>query len=84
MPEADVVVFDTGPLSHFAKQGWLGILRYVVEPRTAVIPDVVVAELRDGLLAWPHLRLVLDSTWLQRRELASESEMEAFGAFCWT
>jgi hypothetical protein len=42
----EVLVFDTSPLSHFAKQNWLGLLKAVVGERTAVIPDVVVDELR--------------------------------------
>ena len=42
----EVLVFDTGPLSHFAKEGWLGVLRAVTGRRTAVVPDTVADELR--------------------------------------
>jgi hypothetical protein len=54
------LVFDTGPLSHFAEQGWLGALRFVLDGRVAIAPDTVIAELKSGLHAHPHLRLVLD------------------------
>lgn len=74
-------MFDTGPLSHFAKQGWLGVLRFVLRGRTAVIPDVVVAELRDGLPGRPHLQLVLGAGWIQHRALTSDEELDAFGQF---
>lgn len=43
-----VFIFDTGPLSHFALAGWLGVLKAVVADRTALIPDVVADELRIG------------------------------------
>jgi predicted nucleic acid-binding protein len=70
----DVLVFDTGPLSHFAKQGWLGILRAVLGQRTAVIPDTVVSELRNGVHANPHLQIVLDASWIGQRDLTTEYE----------
>ncbi|MBY8847457.1 hypothetical protein [Saccharothrix longispora] len=50
---AKPLVFDTGPLSHFAKQQWLGVLRAVVGGRQAMAPDAVEAELRDGVGAHP-------------------------------
>lgn len=46
-PEA-TVVFDTGPLSHFAKADWLGILKILSSDKRAVIPDIVQQELRQG------------------------------------
>lgn len=45
------LVFDTGPLSHLAREGWLGVLKAVVGKRRAFIPDVVVDELRQGASA---------------------------------
>ncbi|HEY2694625.1 MAG TPA: hypothetical protein VGJ45_04095 [Pseudonocardiaceae bacterium] len=50
-----MLVFDTGPLSHIAKQGWLGALRFITNGSRAVIPDTVVAELRAGLNNRPYL-----------------------------
>ncbi len=77
----DVLVFDTGPLSHFAQQGWLGILRLVVGDRTAVIPDTVVEELRAGVQGRAHLQLVLDTPWIKHRVLMSEDELSEFTRF---
>ena len=61
-PVTEELVFDTGPLSHFAGQGWLGVLRFVLDGRAAVAPDTVIAELQGGLRAHPHLQLVLDAS----------------------
>jgi predicted nucleic acid-binding protein len=77
----DVLVFDTGPLSHFAQQGWLGILRLVIGDRTAVIPDTVVDELRAGTQGRAHLQLVLDTPWIEHRVLMSEDELNEFTRF---
>ncbi len=33
--ESSVLVFDTSPLSHFAKENWLGVLRAVLGDRKA-------------------------------------------------
>lgn len=81
-PDAtDVLVFDTGPLSHFAKQSWLGVLRAVLGERTAVIPDTVVSELKNGVHANYQLQAVLDASWIQQRELTTEhQEFATFSA----
>lgn len=77
----DVLVFDTGPLSHFAREGWLGILRLVVGERSAVIPDTVVDELRAGVQGRAHLQLVLDSSWIEHHVLMSDDELGEFTRF---
>lgn len=79
--DAEVLVFDTGPLSHLAKQGWLGALRYITRERCAVIPDTVVAELRAGLTRCPYLGMALDLPWLTQHNLTSPAEVEAFATF---
>lgn len=80
--DADVLlVFDTGPLSHFARAGWLGVLKAVVGSRTAVIPDVVEDELRTGADRERSLQAVLDATWLERRVLRTDEEIVAFAEF---
>lgn len=75
------LVMDTGPLSHLAKAGWLSIARYVADGAEVVIPDVVEAELRDGVHKWPHLQTVLDATWIGRRVLSSPAEVTSFAEF---
>lgn len=77
--EQEVFVFDTGPLSHFAKEGWLGCLRAVVGTRRAIIPDTVVRELQEGVHRYPHLQAVLDASWIEQRELVTE--LEEFAVF---
>lgn len=57
-------VFDTGPLSHFARGGWLGALNYLTGEAPAWIPEAVVRELADGQHRYNHLGLVLAADWL--------------------
>ncbi|WP_269843694.1 hypothetical protein [Actinomyces qiguomingii] len=38
---APVYVFDTGPLRHFAMEGWLGVLKFVTRDGRVVIPESV-------------------------------------------
>ncbi len=77
----DVVVFDTGPLSHFALAGWLGLLKAVVDGRAAVVPDVVAAELRAGAVRDSRIAAVLDEPWIQIRELHTDQELTHFAHF---
>jgi Zn-dependent peptidase ImmA (M78 family)/transcriptional regulator with XRE-family HTH domain len=42
MDDPEIMVLDTGPLRHFATSGWLGPLRHVIAPRTALVPDIVM------------------------------------------
>jgi predicted nucleic acid-binding protein len=79
--EPEILVFDTGPLSHLAKQGLLEMLRHVLGPRLAVITDTVAAELRAGVGQYEYLKLVLDASWIERRELLSEREIMEFARF---
>jgi predicted nucleic acid-binding protein len=81
MDSAETLVFDTGPLSHFARQGWLGVLKAVVGSRLAIVPDVVVAELRVGAAQDYRIQMVLDAEWIERRVLQSAEEITAFAAF---
>jgi len=77
----EILVFDNGPLSHFARQGWLGVLKAVVGDRTVLIPDVVVAELQAGASLDSRIQSALDAPWIQRRELRSGEELIAFAKF---
>lgn len=75
------LVLDTGPLSHLAQAGWIGVLRSVAGERKVVMTDAVEWELRQGLHANPHLRLVLDAEWISLRTLTTPQELRAFGMF---
>ena len=77
----EILVFDTGPLSHFAKQNWLGVLKAVVGDRQALIPDVVVQELTEGARRDGRLQEVLDADWIEHRELTTDEEVTEFLRF---
>lgn len=58
-------VFDTGPLSVFARSQWLGALKAVVQDSRALIPDVVSEELAVGVGGHHYLRAVQEADWLE-------------------
>ncbi|GAA3830741.1 hypothetical protein GCM10022226_59500 [Sphaerisporangium flaviroseum] len=74
-------MFDTGPLSHFAINNWLGPLKAVVGGRRALIPDVVVDELRAGAARHHSITAVLNAPWIEHYELRGREEITAFGRF---
>ncbi|GHJ14104.1 nucleotide-binding protein [Micromonospora sp. AKA38] len=57
-------IFDTGPLRHFAEQGWLGVLRFLAGDRPIYIPDTVERELNQAADYVPATRMVLDADWI--------------------
>lgn len=77
----EVLVFDTGPLTHFAKEGWLGTLKAIVGDRRALVPDVVVSELEVGAILDGRVKSVLEADWLVHRELSAPAEMAALATF---
>lgn len=79
--EDDLLVFDTGPLSHFARESWLGVLKAVVGSRAAVIPDVVVDELRVGAARDSRIEAALQAPWIEHRELRSSEELQWYARF---
>ena len=77
----DALVFDTGPLSHFAQAGRLDVLEAVVGERRAVIPQAVVQELQVGASLHDRIETILDAAWLEHRELTQDSELLKFAEF---
>lgn len=75
------LVFDTGPLSHFARIQSLDVLKEVVGDRRAVVPQAVVEELRRGLGRGYRLAAVLDADWIEQRDTQSDEELGAFAEF---
>lgn len=61
---SDATVFDTGPLRHFAVQGWLGVLKFLTADRGIAIPESVEYELRRQVHEIPAVRQVLDADWI--------------------
>lgn len=75
------LVFDTGPLSHFARAHRLDVLRVVAAGRPVVIPRPVVEELRRGAHLHRNIGAVLDADWIEQRRIQSDAEAEAFGKY---
>ncbi|HVK25633.1 MAG TPA: hypothetical protein VM677_30105 [Actinokineospora sp.] len=75
------VIFDTGPLTHFARAQWLGTLKAVVGERRALIPDVVVEELEVGAVRDSRIQAVLDAEWIEHIELRTAEELQAYAKF---
>ncbi|MUL76449.1 nucleotide-binding protein [Mycolicibacterium sp. CBMA 226] len=63
VPE-DAWVFDTGPLRHFAIQGWLGVLRFLADGHPVYIPDSVARELDEAADHAAAARAVLEANWI--------------------
>lgn len=78
MNQPTVLVFDTGPLRHFATQGWLGVLKFLAAEREVVIPESVERELRRQSHELPVLRQVLDADWIT---IDRNSDLEFSAAF---
>lgn len=76
--EQSAYVLDTGPLSHFARAQWLGVLKIVLKDHRALIPDVVAEELRNGSEQHYHLHSVLDADWITTVPLESPDQLAAF------
>lgn len=74
-------VLDTGPLSHFARAQWLGVLKAVLTDSRVLIPDVVKAELRDGVAQHHHLQAVLDADWIEVVSLDSPEQLAAYAYY---
>jgi len=62
---SEALVFDSGPLSHFAEAGWLNILKSITGARTALIPEVVREEISDATYRYPFLSQVLEADWIK-------------------
>jgi predicted nucleic acid-binding protein len=71
MDDQEILIFDTSPLIHFSREGWLGPLKAVVGARSAVIPDVVAAELQAAAVKDGRVAAALDQEWLVTRPLQS-------------
>lgn len=71
-------VLDTGPLSHFARSQWLGVLKVVLKNARVLIPDVVAAELRNGVVEYSYLQAVLDADWIEVVCLDTAEQVTAF------
>lgn len=78
-PDAeDGYVFDTGPLMHFARAGWLGALKFVIDPAPAFAPEAVRDELRRHAAQNSELHSVLKDEWLRAHDETDPSFLGLF------
>ncbi len=62
--QAKALVFDTGPLRHFAINGWLEVLHFIASDRAVLIPESVEQELKRQVHELPELGQVLNASWI--------------------
>lgn len=74
-------MFDTGPLRHFAAQGWLGVLRFLSEGQPVFIPDSVERELKNAADYLPAVHAVLDAGWIHVYRSYDADYLEAFAKY---
>lgn len=79
--ERRAYVLDTGPLSHFARSQWLGVLKAVLGDGQVIIPDVVEAELRSAAGQHHHLQAVLEAGWIGIVALDTDVQLAAFSFY---
>lgn len=70
------LVFDTGPLSCFARAGRLDMLREIVSEAHCVATTVVIREIANGVAFHPSLQVVLDAEWLHGMALETRGEID--------
>jgi hypothetical protein len=74
----DGYVFDTGPLMHFARAGWLGALKFVIDPAPAFAPEAVRNELKRHAAQNSELHSVLKDEWLRAHDETDPSFLALF------
>ena len=75
------MVFDTGPLRHFATQGWLGVLRFLAAGRPIYLPESVERELNDAIAHVPAVRTILDADWIKVHRTTDAEFSKVFAAY---
>ena len=75
------LVFDTGPLRHFAAIGWLGELKHITNDRLVIIPEVVRQELADAIEEVPAARQVLEAQWIRVSSMTELDELTKYNYY---
>lgn len=75
------LVFDSTPLSHFARAGRLDALEKLVASYRCLTPAEVTSEIHNGVAAHPSLAKVLSARWLEVVELVEVEEVIAFARY---
>lgn len=74
-------VFDTGPLRHFAMQGWLGVLGFLAGERPVYIPDSVEREINDAAEHVSAVRGALETDWIRVYRSSNPDYVAAFAHY---
>jgi predicted nucleic acid-binding protein len=75
------LVFNTSPLSHFARAGRLAVLDRLTAAYRRVVPQAVLDELRAGEPAHPPLADVRNAGWLEIVACDGLAELRAFAHY---
>ena len=75
------LIFDTGPLSQFARIESLEVLRLIVGERPCMVPEAVVVELRRGAQRDSRIQAVLEADWIEKRDAPDGGELAAYATF---
>jgi predicted nucleic acid-binding protein len=76
-----VLVFDSAPLSAFARARQLSMLDRLAGADVRVTTSAVIEELRAGLGDHPELQDAIDLPWLRVEPLADLDELALFGKY---
>jgi predicted nucleic acid-binding protein len=72
------LVFDSTPLSHFARAGVLDVLEAISADHRRITTEAVSDELKAGVAEHPELAAIQELNWL---EIVSSSSLEELRAF---
>lgn len=75
------LVFDTGPLRHFALRGWLGALKFLTRDGGLIIPESVLDELTAQSHHEPDLRQIIEADWITVDRSDDIAFVAAFAAY---
>ena len=76
-----VYVFDSAPLSCFARARQLPILDRLTAGNERVTTRAVIDEIRNGVARFPELQDVLDLAWLRVESADSLDELRLFAKY---
>lgn len=76
-----VYVFDSAPLSCFARATQLPILDRLTAGNERVTTRAVIDEIRDGVAGFPELQDVFDLAWLRVESADSLDELRLFAKY---
>lgn len=75
------MVFDSGPLRHFATHGWYGVLPFLAGERPIYIPETVERELINAISDVSAIRTLLDEPWLKVDRSADLGYLAVFSRY---